>query len=369
MSQITTLEAPLAVGQKRARARQSVELVWMVPVVCMTVAIILVAEILARVNNTSALGMIGPYGLKALRTFPQVIGVFLMVQLGLAIRAQPSNPVGALKARMVDKFGDPWLFTAHLAPLLLMPFMFAGFSLLKQLMPHYVPFWLDGPFAAMDKSLFFGYQPWEITHQLFSSPFATHFIDKLYTSWVLLLSVVIIGVALFARRETRARFFLSFMGAWLILGVFGAWLGSSAGPCYTADLGLPVAAEFSGLMQRLNGFAQGPYGVPGTLGWQRLLWDAHTSGEYAYGMGISAMPSLHNAIAVLYALAAFRANRWIGGLISLYAVMIWIGSIHLGWHYAVDGIFAAIIMGGIWMWADRYCKRSGYDQAVKASQA
>ncbi len=369
MTQISSLDAPLVSSLPSKRARQSAELIWMVPVFCMTAAIILVAEVLARVNGTSALGMIGPYGLKALRTFPQVVGVFLMVQLGLSIRAQPSNPIGALKTRMIAKFGDPWLFTAHLAPLLLMPFMFAGFSLLKQMLPLYVPFWLDGAFAAMDKALFFGQQPWEITHALFSSPFATHFIDKLYTSWVLLLSVVIVGVALFASRQTRARFFLSFMGAWLILGVFGAWLGSSAGPCYVADLGLPIAAEFSGLMQQLNGFASGPYGAPGTLGWQRLLWDAQQSGNYAYGMGISAMPSLHNAIAMLYALAAFRAHKWVGGLVSLYAMMIWIGSIHLGWHYAVDGIFAVVIMGGIWVGVDLFCKRSGYDDAVMASQA
>ena len=84
-------------------------------------------------------------------------------------------------------------------------------------------------------------------------------------------------------------------------------------------------------------------------------------------MGISAMPSLHNAIAVLYALIAFRIGKAIGIFMSLYAAIIFVGSVHLGWHYAVDGIIAAIAMYAIWKAVDIYCQRSGYDEAVDAA--
>jgi hypothetical protein len=60
------------------------------------------------------------------------------------------------------------------------------------------------------------------------------------------------------------------------------------------------------------------------------------------------MPSLHNAMAVLFACAAYQADRRIGRLFAGYALLIWIGSIHLGWHYAVDGIVAAALTVAIW---------------------
>lgn len=101
-------------------------------------------------------------------------------------------------------------------------------------------------------------------------------------------------------------------------------------------------------------------------GWQQVLAQAHMSEEYYFGMGISAMPSLHNAIAVLYVFAAFRIGKLIGWFMTAYAVLIFIGSIHLAWHYAVDGIVAAIGMWAIWRAADWWCIASGYDASVTA---
>jgi hypothetical protein len=80
------------------------------------------------------------------------------------------------------------------------------------------------------------------------------------------------------------------------------------------------------------------------------------------------MPSLHNAIAVLYALAAFRIGRLLGWFMTGYAVIIFIGSVHLGWHYAVDGIVSAAAMVLIWRWVDRWCIRSGYDAAAASER-
>jgi hypothetical protein len=53
-------------------------------------------------------------------------------------------------------------------------------------------------------------------------------------------------------------------------------------------------------------------------------------------------------MAVLFACAAYQADRRMGRLFAGYAVVIWIGSIHLGWHYAIDGIVAAVLTIGIW---------------------
>ena len=82
------------------------------------------------------------------------------------------------------------------------------------------------------------------------------------------------------------------------------------------------------------------------LGVQEGLWEGHmTDGRLA---GISAMPSMHVATSVLMALYASKHARWAGWLCWGFAALIMIGSVHLGWHYAVDGYFGALIAWCAW---------------------
>ncbi|RST31122.1 hypothetical protein HMF7854_09940 [Sphingomonas ginkgonis] len=60
------------------------------------------------------------------------------------------------------------------------------------------------------------------------------------------------------------------------------------------------------------------------------------------------MPPMHVAFATPLAIAGWRLNRVSGLLLTGYALVIWIGSIHFGWHYCVDGLVAATLMLGIW---------------------
>jgi hypothetical protein len=344
------------------------ELLWLIPLFIMFVALTATAEILSAINGTSAIAMIADYGWKALRLLPTVVFIGVVVQLALAPIKHPKNPLSAVIGQWRSALSDPYLLTARVAPILMMPFFFASFSVLKMLMPRYIPFWGDEPFAAMDRLLFFGQQPWEITHAIFNSVEATRTLDLFYSVWVLLLSLAIAGFALFAPRKERARFFLSFGGAWFFLGFIGAWLGSSAGPCFLAYLNSPIAPEFAGLMERLNAASNAMDTKAQAVEWQQMLWRGYETQNYAFGMGISAMPSLHNAIAVLYVFMAFRFGKLLGLVMAAYAVVILVGSVHLGWHYAVDGIFAAFGMWGIWWVVDSWCKRSGYDAAVDTNE-
>ena len=69
------------------------------------------------------------------------------------------------------------------------------------------------------------------------------------------------------------------------------------------------------------------------------------------------MPSVHNGLAALFALAGFRIHRKLGWAMTVYAGVIWLGSIHLGWHYAIDGLFAFALAWGIWKVAGRVALR------------
>ena len=64
--------------------------------------------------------------------------------------------------------------------------------------------------------------------------------------------------------------------------------------------------------------------------------------------GISAMPSMHVATAVLMALYAWTHARWAGFVMAVFAILIMLGSVHLGWHYAVDGYVGALIAWIAW---------------------
>jgi hypothetical protein len=335
----------------------------------MFITLVLIAEILAFMNGTSAIGMISDYSAKALRLLPLVGSVGILCQFAIAAIRDHRTTVDQVVTQWRGAFSNPYMLAARVAPIVMMPFFFASFSVLKMLMPRYVPFWLDEPFARMDQFLFFGYHPWQLTHAVFTTPEATITLDLFYSAWVLLLSVAIAGFALFAPRAERARFFLSFGGAWFFLGFIGAWLGSSAGPCFLANLNSPLAPEFAGLMQRLHAASNSMDTAAQAVEWQQMLWGGYESQTYRFGMGISAMPSLHNAIAVLYAMIAFRFGRIAGWIFTIYAVIIFIGSIHLGWHYAVDGIFSAVGMCAIWRTVNWWCVNSGYDAAALKCQA
>ena len=88
----------------------------------------------------------------------------------------------------------------------------------------------------------------------------------------------------------------------------------------------------------------GHYGQQVPLNWsfvaQDILWKDYASGALDVGNGISAMPSLHVGGATLCALLGCRTNKRLGIALSAYAVILMIGSVHLGWHYAIDGYVA-----------------------------
>ncbi len=64
------------------------------------------------------------------------------------------------------------------------------------------------------------------------------------------------------------------------------------------------------------------------------------SGVIGVGAGISAFPSMHVAAATLNALFLSERGRVLAAVGWSYVALILFGSVYLGWHYAIDGLFS-----------------------------
>jgi hypothetical protein len=143
--------------------------------------------------------------------------------------------------------------------------------------------------------------------------------------------------------ETRTRFFLTFFALWVVGGGLMAVYFSSAGPCFYGRLGL-IPDPYAGLMTYLRD-ANNIMPI-WALPVQDALWQSYA--DQSPLTGISGMPSMHNATALLFALAGFKINRAAGYLLLGHAVLIMLGSVHLAWHYAIDGYVAWILTLVFW---------------------
>jgi membrane-associated phospholipid phosphatase len=128
-----------------------------------------------------------------------------------------------------------------------------------------------------------------------------------------------------------------------------------------------AAADYAPLMERLKAIhASGT--ILNAVDWQEQLWRAHVTRDYGFARGVSAMPSMHNAIAFLYVLTVRNASLLTRTLAWAFAVAILIGSVHLGWHYLVDGLFAWAAMAAVWWAAGAFLKWVGYEQLVNKGE-
>ena len=130
---------------------------------------------------------------------------------------------------------------------------------------------------------------------------------------------------------------------WILIGGILAIVFSSAGPCFYGRLGL-TPDPYADLMAYLRGVNEmlPIWAIPV----QDVLWQGHVAKSAIDG--ISAMPSMHNGSALLFALAGYQVSRFAGHLLSAHAILIFIGSVHLGWHYAVDSYLAWALTLVIW---------------------
>jgi PAP2 superfamily len=235
------------------------------------------------------------------------------------------------------------VLSAVLVLLLAAPFQ-STFHAFKQTLNVVRPFTWDPTLSGLDRWLHAGRQPWEWLAPLVASGTAVRTFDWLYFAWLPLLFGFLVWLAWTANHAVRMRALVTLVLLWIVLGTGFAYALSSAGPCfYHAVHDQP---DFGGLMDSLH--AHHRVWPVIAVDVQYYLWIGFREGVRMPFGGISAMPSLHVAVVTLMTLVALRVHRVLGVAFAVYALAILVGSVVLGWHYAVDGYFSIAATLVLW---------------------
>lgn len=260
-------------------------------------------------------------------------------------RQRPKAPLDFLRRRYLSR--DAIMRIAIALPALsLCIVMIPIFSSLKAMIPLFTSYDWDPVFIAWDRAIFLGNDAWVVLQPLFGYPMVTAAFAALYHLWALLLYPGCIFMAAYpvVSDDLRRRFFLTYALAWSVVGGAMAIGMASVGPAFAAPLvGIDTFKPQIAYLHSAN--LQVPVM---TVAVQDMLLDRFLAGDGSLGSGVSAMPSMHIAIATLFWLAMREIGPRAGRSFLGFLIVIWIGSVHLAYHYAVDGLISVIAIVALW---------------------
>lgn len=325
---------------------------------------LLVAVVVDRVTNVRPdMATVEEFGSNLAFAFlgaATVLAVGGLAWLGAVKRSQ--TPTRDILRFLASYLGDTAWLAAVVNALAVLTIFAVAFGDLKGAVAVLSPFSWDTTFAHADRLLALGREPYEWFWPILKSPLVVMLVNFLYNFWFFILMGSFLAAAATRRPELRHQYLWAFMGTWFVGGFLLAMLFSSAGPCYFGRLGL--GHEFDPLMNALKA-ANDHYDI-WALSTQNTLWDGYV-GARSGSVGITAFPSMHVTTAVLYALFASAVNRKFGIGMWIYAAVIMIGSVVLGWHYAVDGLAAGVMAIVFWKLAGLHARRHLRAEALAAA--
>lgn len=224
------------------------------------------------------------------------------------------------------------------------PLFLSASTTIKSAMPALVGFHLD-PFLTQLDAAIFGEDPWRIAHAIVG-PFGYPMGLVYHPVWGTLLGYSIGLAAAFASRERATTLILSMCLTIIVGGCVLAYALSSVGPILAHIVDPELGARFAPLHQSFEGDPIAPF-VANYL--------ESTMGQSVRASGISAMPSIHVAVCMLYVLAC--RGTWLFWPSVVFAVLIYVGSVYSGLHYSTDGVVGAAVAVLCWYAAKAWIER------------
>lgn len=273
--------------------------------------------------------------------FPALI---ITGMLARSVLDDPRHPTAWFRA-CFDRRRVARILAGYVLLVTLVPFM-ATFTAMKSFIGLH-GFTADVPLADFDRWLHLGVDPVVFLHRVLDYGAVWRFFAFFYgPGWLLWVNGFVFWMAVAPpSSDIRKRFFISHIFAWVVLGNFVAWLVISAGPAFFAEV-TGNADRFASVLATVgaNTLSDGK----GIRDLQTYLWDLYELRSSGFGMGISAFPSLHVAMATLCALVALEINRVLAIAGAIIVIVVQIGSVLFVWHYAIDGYFSVAVMVALW---------------------
>lgn len=300
----------------------------------------------SSIGHARMISIVGMFATFFMFSGPILLASVIGLELDRVARRERSrSPIRDLVKGILSFFTREGRFSKGLPIFLMLPAFMFVFAHVKALIPVFQPFALDETFTHLDRLLHFGTLPWEWLQPLLGYGPITLVLNLNYNFWFLAMWLFLahflwvepVGVH-------RTRTLMTFLLSWAICGSLMAVLLSSAGPAFYGRLGFSPD-PYAGLMAYLRSANDTwpIWAVPA----QDMLWDGFEG--HSVLRGISAMPSIHNASVLLLVMAVWNKSLFVRAIAATHAVLVFIGSILLGWHYAVDAYLAWAMLLVIWL--------------------
>ena len=215
---------------------------------------------------------------------------------------------------------------------------YASFRNLKSFVPFVNRHLWDPTLAHIDRLLFFGHDPVELTHAVFGTGMAPFF-SFVYIAWIAFVPISLVVALVWSRDSAAGAWYVTAVAVDWVLGAATYYLVPSLGPVYAEPAlftDLPrtdVTAIQEMMMEERSDVLVNPFTTEAV-------------------QTISAFASLHVGICVTMCVMAelLRLHWGVRAFLWVFLALTIPCTVYLGWHYAVDAVGGAVLgFAGVWI--------------------